>query len=591
MAGRFELLEELGTGGMGTVWKARDRDSGQVVALKLLHRQFVPDSEYVARFEREVEIAQRVDSPFVVKVLGFGRQDGTPFVAMEYIEGRSLKDAIREGGPIAWDGPGRRMAIEVTRGLAAAHAAGVIHRDVKPSNILLDAEGGVHLADFGIARAADFTRMTGSLTVLGTPAYMAPDRALDERSDLYALGCVLFEMLAGEPPFAGETQQQVLLAHMRDAPDLSRLPAGARRIVGWLLAKEPGKRPGSATALLAVLEGSMPGGARIPANRVGPPLRWAAAGVLGVAAIGTGLAFAALRDGGDGGAANGATSGDEPKFTTTQAATTSTRLPSATVPIETPQGIASETPAGGTPSPSSTPTTTTSATATLTPTATATSAPAAEVSPTADTRPVSFVWDLPNSAVAPGEAFLCWVAIPIGTSFDVEVVRMGSEIVAFHETATASETPQCFLLRTLVADVPEVRLELKVKAVHNGSDFTKYHTLKVSLPSDYVAGAPPTIDSVTLLHSAPYAGEPNVWFSVNLSDLDRNAARVDWRVIEGEHAPSSGSRADLFDDFGHGTVNIPFSVACGAPLTVGFTFVDHSGQSSAEGQGSVVGAC
>jgi serine/threonine-protein kinase len=152
------------------VWKARDHESGEIVALKLLHRQFVADAEYVARFEREVEIAQRVDSPHVVRVLGFGRQDGVPYVAMEYIDGRSLKEAIRAGGPLAWDGEGRRVAIEITRGLAAAHTAGIVHRDVKPSNILLDQDRQVRLANFGIARAADFTRLTGNLTVFGTPA-------------------------------------------------------------------------------------------------------------------------------------------------------------------------------------------------------------------------------------------------------------------------------------------------------------------------------------------------------------------------------------------------------------------------------------
>lgn len=290
MSERFELLDEVGVGGMGSVWRARDALTGEVIALKLLHRQFVADPDYVLRLEREVETVRRIASPHVVKVHGYGRLDGVPYVAMEYVAGRSLREQLKAEGPVGWD-EAKRIGIQLASALAAAHAAGVIHRDVKPSNVLLDGDGNAKLADFGIARANDLTRLTGSVTVLGTPAYMSPDGDANEQSDLYALGCVLYEMMTGAPPFEGESQQQVLLKHIREAPKLDRLPPQARRLVGWLLEKEPRRRPASATALLAVLQGSSirTGGAvGLPMGRRGPVVRAAAsvAALVGVFAAG-----------------------------------------------------------------------------------------------------------------------------------------------------------------------------------------------------------------------------------------------------------------------------------------------------------------
>ncbi len=304
MTERFELLEQLGRGGMGTVWKARDAGTGEFVALKLLHQMYVDDPDYLARFEREVEIAKRIDSPYVVKTIGYGKREAVPYVAMEYVGGKSLREKLKNGGPLGWD-EARRIAIQLTSALQAAHTAGVIHRDIKPSNVLLDDEGNVKLADFGISRATDLTRMTGSVTVLGTPAYMSPDGEANEQSDLYALGCVLFEMLTGAPPFEGESQQQVLLKHIRESPNLLRLPSSSRRIVGWLLEKDPKRRPASAEALLAVLQGSSIRGTGqvVPPRSARSRDRWVAAGVMGVAGLGLVgvVAFAAAFLGGDGG--------------------------------------------------------------------------------------------------------------------------------------------------------------------------------------------------------------------------------------------------------------------------------------------------
>ena len=256
---RFELLEQLGRGGMGVVWKARDTATGDVVALKLLHHMLAEDPDYVARFQREVEVAQRIDSPNVVKVSGYGRREGVPYMAMEYVEGQSLRDLVKARGKLPWE-EARDIARQVAAGLAAAHAAGVIHRDVKPSNILITPDGTAKLADFGIARALDLTRLTGSSTMLGTPLYMAPEGQKDERADLYSLGCVLYEMLAGVPPFEGDSQQEIWRKHDREEPDLGKLPPVARTIVGELLAKEPGRRMASAARAAVVLGGGGSGG-------------------------------------------------------------------------------------------------------------------------------------------------------------------------------------------------------------------------------------------------------------------------------------------------------------------------------------------
>ena len=254
---RFELLSQLGKGGMGIVWKARDSESGEIVALKLLHAIYAEEPDYVARFEREVEVAQRIDSPHVVKVLGFGRRSGVPYMAMEYVEGESLKEILRARGRLPWV-EARNYIGQTLEGLAAAHAAGVLHRDIKPANLLVDTRDQVKVVDFGISRATDLTRLTGGMTMLGTPTYMAPEGQVDERSELYSVGVVLYELLAGEPPFVGDTMHSIIVKHMRDAPDLSQLPAQAKEFVGHLLEKEPRDRPATAVGALRSLKARVP---------------------------------------------------------------------------------------------------------------------------------------------------------------------------------------------------------------------------------------------------------------------------------------------------------------------------------------------
>jgi Protein kinase domain/Galactose oxidase, central domain/Kelch motif len=256
MTERFTLLSELGRGGMGVVWKARDEETGQTVALKLLREMYAEDPDYLERFERELELARRIDSAHVVKVLGFGVRKKVPYLALEFVDGPSLHDALAKHGPYGW-AEARALIVQIAQGLADAHSAGVIHRDVKPSNVLIGPDGTAKLTDFGIARGLDLERMTATSTMLGTPAYLAPEGPKDARSDLYSLGIIGYQLLAGSPPFVGQTYQEVLLAHLRDAPDLTRLPSEVRPIIGWLLAKDPAQRPRNAWEAMPVVEGRL----------------------------------------------------------------------------------------------------------------------------------------------------------------------------------------------------------------------------------------------------------------------------------------------------------------------------------------------
>ena len=256
MTERFTLLSELGRGGMGVVCKARDEETGQIVALKLMREMYAEDADYVARFERELELAKRINSVHVVKVLGFGVRQKMPYLALEFVDGPSLHDALAKHGPYSW-AEASALLVQLAQGLADAHAAGVIHRDVKPSNVLIGPDGIAKLTDFGIARGLDLTRMTATSAMIGTPAYIAPEGPKDARSDLYSLGIIGYQLLTGAPPFVGQTYQEVLLAHLRDEPDLGRLPVESRAVIGWLLAKDASARPRNAWELIPVVEGRL----------------------------------------------------------------------------------------------------------------------------------------------------------------------------------------------------------------------------------------------------------------------------------------------------------------------------------------------
>jgi serine/threonine-protein kinase len=252
MSERYTLLTEIGRGGMGVIWKARDLETGSIVTLKLLNQAHADEPEYQASFERELELAMRVHSRNVVEVLGYGVREGVPFLVLEYVDGPSLRQVLTESGPYPW-AEARTLLSQIAEGLAAVHAAGVMHGDVKPSNILIGPGGVAKLTDFGVARRLGNLRVGEERHLFGTPAYLAPEGLVDERSDLYCLGVVAYELLTGNVPFDGTDWQQVMVRHIREAPNLERIPREARAIVRRLLAKDPNDRVQRASDLVALL--------------------------------------------------------------------------------------------------------------------------------------------------------------------------------------------------------------------------------------------------------------------------------------------------------------------------------------------------
>jgi tRNA A-37 threonylcarbamoyl transferase component Bud32 len=222
IAERYDLEEVVGSGGMSAVYKARDTLLERNVALKILHQQFTDDEEYVARFRHEARTVAQLSHPNIVTVIDRGEDGGRQFIVFEYVDGENLKEFLERNGPL----PVRRaleLGIEIARGLAFAHQHGLVHRDVKPQNVLLNGEGKAKVTDFGIARSLDVERgMTQTGTVLGTSNYIAPEQAsgqpVDAQTDIYALGVVLYELLTGEVPFPGENFVAVAMKHINESP-------------------------------------------------------------------------------------------------------------------------------------------------------------------------------------------------------------------------------------------------------------------------------------------------------------------------------------------------------------------------------------
>ncbi|HEU4529250.1 MAG TPA: Stk1 family PASTA domain-containing Ser/Thr kinase [Actinomycetota bacterium] len=224
LAGRYRVERELGRGGMAKVYLGADTVLGRQVAIKLLAPQFAEDESFVQRFRREAQAAARLSNPNVVSVFDTGTDGGVHFIVMEYVEGRTLEDYLAGGGRIM---PDRALEIaeDVCGALSAAHAQGVIHRDIKPGNIMLTPSGQVKVADFGIARMTTTAETVAqTAAVLGTASYLSPEQAqgepVDGRSDIYSLGCVLYEMVTGRPPFLGDSPVAVASKHVLEQPTL-----------------------------------------------------------------------------------------------------------------------------------------------------------------------------------------------------------------------------------------------------------------------------------------------------------------------------------------------------------------------------------
>src|SRR5215210_1150414 len=222
--GRYRLDAQIGSGGMSTVYRAFDSVLERRVAVKLMHREIAADTDQLERFRREARAVAQLSHPHIVGVIDAGEEDGRPYIVFEYVEGETLKDRIRRHGRLPVD-EAIAYAIEIARALGAAHARHIVHRDVKPQNVLIDEEGSAKVTDFGIARSLDEEGLTAEGRVLGTTDYVSPEQALGRdvngQCDIYSLGIVLFEMLTGDVPFHGENQVAVAMRHVReDLPDV-----------------------------------------------------------------------------------------------------------------------------------------------------------------------------------------------------------------------------------------------------------------------------------------------------------------------------------------------------------------------------------
>ena len=240
LSGRYRLDSKLGSGGMSTVYLARDDTLERWVAVKVMHREISDQPDQIERFRREARAVAQLSHPNLVAVIDAGEDGGHPYIVFEYVEGETLKQRIDRIGPLPFD-EAAAYAIEIGRGIAAAHAQQMVHRDVKPQNVLIDPEGRGKVTDFGIARSLESDGLTKTGRVLGTTDYVSPEQAMgrdvDARSDIYSLGVVLYEMLTGDVPFKAETVVGVAMKHVNEQmPDVQ------------------GRRPGASAALSAVTE-------------------------------------------------------------------------------------------------------------------------------------------------------------------------------------------------------------------------------------------------------------------------------------------------------------------------------------------------
>ena len=267
IAGRYRVLRRLGAGGMADVYLAEDTTLGRKVAVKVLLKRYAGDESFVERFRREAQAAARINHPNIVNIYDWGPVDGTYYIVMEYVEGETLKDHIRREGRY---GPGEavRITLELLAGVQVAHGVHIVHRDIKSQNILIDQAGTVKVTDFGIAKADD-SQMTEAGSILGTAQYLAPEQAkgepVDERTDLYSVGVVFYEMLTGSLPFHGDSAVTVALKHVNEQPPepvelVPGLPYSLNQIVLKALAKDPDLRYRSAAEFSADLVAARSGG-------------------------------------------------------------------------------------------------------------------------------------------------------------------------------------------------------------------------------------------------------------------------------------------------------------------------------------------
>jgi len=300
LAGRYEILQLLGRGGMGAVYKARDIELDRVVALKLIRPELAINPEILQRFKQELILARQVTHKNVIRIFDLGQSDRIKFITMDFVEGQDLRELLLERGKFPAEQAARSM-LQICRALEAAHAEGVIHRDLKPQNIMLTADGRIYVMDFGIARSAYLPGMTQTGALIGTPEYMSPEQArgekLTERSDLFSLGVIFYELLTGKSPYPGDAPLATLWKRLQEkakppAEIDATVPKPLSDIVMSALEIEPEKRLSSAREMAQQLEiwlGPAAGSSTIflPAPRTPAYWKWASAalGVLLVVAV------------------------------------------------------------------------------------------------------------------------------------------------------------------------------------------------------------------------------------------------------------------------------------------------------------------
>jgi serine/threonine protein kinase len=330
LSGRYKLEAKLGSGGMSTVYLAKDATLDRAVAVKVMHREMSEQPDQLERFRQEARAVAKLSHPNVVAVIDAGEDGGHPYIVFEYVEGETLKQRIARVGALDTQ-EALAYAIEIARGLTVAHARNMVHRDIKPQNVLIDAEGRAKLTDFGISRQLEQDGMTATGRVLGTTDYVAPEQAMghpvDIRSDIYSLGVVLYEMLIGQVPFHAESQVGVAMKHVNEElPDVQQrrpeISAAAALVVERATDKDPAQRYqevgemiddlSTALEVEAARAGSTTGEATSVLDAVPPPKRklsggrrwsWAAIALLILIAVGALVAVKFISSGSGGGGA------------------------------------------------------------------------------------------------------------------------------------------------------------------------------------------------------------------------------------------------------------------------------------------------
>ncbi|HXS47478.1 MAG TPA: protein kinase, partial [Solirubrobacterales bacterium] len=331
LSGRYRLEAKLGSGGMSTVYLARDDTLDRPVAVKVMHREMSEQEDQLQRFRQEARAVAKLTHPNVVSVIDAGEDGGHPYIVFEYVKGETLKQRIARIGALDTQ-EAIAYAIEVARGLSVAHARNMVHRDIKPQNVLIDEEGRAKLTDFGISRQLEQAGVTATGRVLGTTDYVAPEQAMgkgaDPRSDIYSLGVVLYEMLVGQVPFHADSQVGVAMKHVNEElPDVQRrrpeASAAVALVVERATAKDPTERYQSIAEMIDDLEtaleveaaraGSTTGEATSVLDAVPPPKRklsgrgrWSWAAILALLLVGGSalLAVQLISSGIGGGGAN-----------------------------------------------------------------------------------------------------------------------------------------------------------------------------------------------------------------------------------------------------------------------------------------------